>query len=197
MENNYPTSMAFSYSVKPLPSATPSKEIEEELRVDYPKASKQLICHDEVLDMFSASSNVVTEVRTFRLSNGIPMKDTIELMVNKKSGVSERFNSVLIKLLNLSAVTPVDEKPEGVFTFVANNAEYYIPVGGMIDVEAEKAKIEEELKYTKGFMISVNKKLGNERFVAGAPEQVVAMERKKLADAEAKVKILEQQLADL
>jgi valyl-tRNA synthetase len=117
--------------------------------------------------------------------------------VNKKSGVSDRFDSVLIKLLNLSEITPVDEKPEGVFTFVANNAEYYIPVGGMIDVEAEKAKIEEELKYTKGFMVSVNKKLSNQRFVAGAPEQVVAIERKKLADAEAKVKILEQQLADL
>lgn len=151
----------------------------------------------EVLDMFTATSNVVTEVRTFRLGNGITMKDTIELMVNKKSGVSDRFNAVLIKLLNLSEITPVDEKPEGVFTFVANNAEYYIPVGGMIDVEAEKAKIEEELKYTKGFMVSVNKKLSNERFVAGAPEQVVAIERKKLADAEAKVTILEQQLADL
>ncbi|MFT4754193.1 MAG: valyl-tRNA synthetase [Salibacteraceae bacterium] len=150
-----------------------------------------------VLDMFNATSNVVTEVRTFRLGNGIPMKETIELMVNKKSGVSDRFDSVLIKLLNLSEITPVDEKPEGVFTFVANNAEYYIPVGGMIDVEAEKAKIEEELKYTKGFMVSVNKKLSNQRFVAGAPEQVVAIERKKLADAEAKVKILEQQLADL
>ncbi|UTW65756.1 valine--tRNA ligase [bacterium SCSIO 12643] len=153
--------------------------------------------NQEILDLFNATTNVVTEVRTFRLNNGIPNKDAIKLMVNGKSGVSAKFDSVLIKLLNLSEVTTVEEKPEGVFTFVANNAEYYIPVEGMIDVEAETAKIEEELKYVQGFMTSVNKKLGNERFVNNAPEKVVAMERKKLADAEAKVKILEQQLADL
>mgnify|MGYP000748628225 FL=1 len=153
--------------------------------------------NQEILDLFNATTNVVTEVRTFRLNNGIPNKDAIKLMVNGKSGVSAKFDSVLIKLLNLSEVTTVDEKPEGVFTFVANNAEYYIPVEGMIDVEAETAKIEEELKYVKGFMTSVNKKLSNERFVNNAPEKVVTMERKKLADAEAKVKILEQQLADL
>jgi valyl-tRNA synthetase len=80
---------------------------------------------------------------------------------------------------------------------VANNAEYYIPVDGRVDLAAEKAKIEEELKYTKGFLNSVQKKLSNERFVSGAPEQVVAMERKKMADAEEKIKILEQQLANL
>ena len=125
------------------------------------------------------------------------MKDTIKLMVSAKSGVSTKFDSVLIKLLNLSEVTVVDEKPEGVFTFVANNAEYYIPVEGMIDVAAETAKIQEELKYTRGFMISVGKKLSNERFVNNAPEQVVANEKKKLADAEAKIKILEEQLANL
>tara|TARA_R110002050_G_scaffold300722_2_gene471982 strand:+ start:125185 stop:127815 length:2631 start_codon:yes stop_codon:yes gene_type:complete len=153
--------------------------------------------NQEVLDLFNATSNVVTEVRTFRLSKGIPMKDTIKLMVSAKSGVSTKFDSVLIKLLNLSEVTVVDEKPEGVFTFVANNAEYYIPVEGMIDVAAETAKIQEELKYTRGFMISVGKKLSNERFVNNAPEQVVANEKKKLADAEAKIKILEEQLANL
>ncbi len=153
--------------------------------------------NQEVLDLFAATSNVLTEVRTFRLSNGIPMKDSIELMVNENSGVSPKFDSVLIKLLNLSGITSVSEKPNGVFTFVANNAEYYIPMEGKVDIAAEIAKIEDELKYTKGFMVSVNKKLGNERFVAGAPEQVVAMERKKLADAEEKVKILEQQLAEL
>ena len=153
--------------------------------------------NQEIIDLFNSTSNVVTEVRTFRLGNGIPMKDTLELMVNAKSGVNPKFDSVLIKLLNLSEVKTVDEKPEGVFTFVANNAEYYIPVGGMIDVEAEKAKIEEELKYTRGFMTSVGKKLSNERFVNNAPEKVVEMEKKKLADAEAKIKILEQQLADL
>ena len=153
--------------------------------------------NQEIIDLFNATTNVVTEVRTFRLGNGIPMKDTLKLMVNAKAGVNPKFDSVLIKLLNLSEVTTVAEKPEGVFTFVANNAEYYIPVGGMIDVEAEKAKIEEELKYTRGFMTSVSKKLSNERFVNNAPEKVVAMEKKKLADAEAKIQILEQQLADL
>ena len=107
------------------------------------------------------------------------------------------FDSVLKKLTNLSEIEKVSTQPDGVFTFVANNTEYYIPVGDMIDVEAEKAKIQEELDYTKGFMKSVSKKLSNERFVNNAPEKVVEMEKKKLADAEGKIKILEQQLASL
>jgi valyl-tRNA synthetase len=149
-----------------------------------------------LLQQFEAAMNVVTEVRTFRLQNNVPNKDAIKLMVGS-SAVDATFNPILIKLLNLEEIEVVAEKPQGVFTFVANNTEYYIPVDGMIDVEAEKKKIQEELEYTKGFMNSVNKKLSNERFVNNAPEKVVAMEKKKLADAEAKITLLEQQLADL
>lgn len=151
----------------------------------------------EVLAQFTNMMNVVTEVRTFRLSKGIANKDAIQLAVNTKNAIDTTFDSVLKKLTNLSEIEKVSTQPDGVFTFVANNTEYYIPVGDMIDVEAEKAKIQEELDYTKGFMKSVGKKLSNERFVNNAPEKVVEMEKKKLADAEGKIKILEQQLASL
>jgi valyl-tRNA synthetase len=170
------------------------KEGDHIIIAEWPTPSQK---DQETLGLFASTSNVVSEIRTFRLNNGIPNKDALKLLVSAASEVSPKFDSVLSKLVNLSEIEVVDEKPDGVFTFVANNAEYYIPVDGRVDLEAEKAKIEEELKYTKGFLNSVQKKLSNERFVSGAPEQVVAMERKKMADAEEKIKILEQQLANL
>ena len=86
---------------------------------------------------------------------------------------------------------------EGSIMFIEQNTEYYIPVKEAINVEEEIAKIEAELQYTEGFKNSVLKKLSNERFVNGAPEHVVNMERKKLADAEEKIKLLQEQLANL
>ena len=88
----------------------------------------------------------------------------------------------------------VTEKQENSFSFIVKGNEYYIPFGDTIDVEAEKAKLEEELNYTKGFLNTVMKKLSNERFVAGAPEQVVANEKAKQQDAEQKIAILEEKL---
>ena len=87
MENNYPTSMAFSYSVKPLPSAAPSKEIEEELGADYPKSSKQLICHDEVLDMFCLTSKAT--VYMWCKNRGFPAPVTIMPLRWLRSAVEE------------------------------------------------------------------------------------------------------------
>jgi valyl-tRNA synthetase len=83
------------------------------------------------------------------------------------------------------------------YSFIVDSNEYFIPFGEDIDVEAEISKIEEELQYTKGFLVSVQKKLSNEKFVAGAPEQVVASERKKESDALNKITILEEKLAAL
>ena len=101
-----------------------------------------------------------------------------------------------LKLANLSEVK-AEGKPENAFSFVVGSDEFFIPASENVDVEAEKKKIEEELNYTRGFMKSVEKKLSNERFVNNAPEKVVSTERKKLADAEAKIKTLEESLANL
>ncbi len=86
---------------------------------------------------------------------------------------------------------------EGALTFRVKSNEYFIPIGGAIDVDAEIKKIQDELNYTKGFLQSVQKKLSNERFVNNAPEQVVAIEKKKAADAKAKIETLEKSLASL
>ncbi|WP_420318391.1 valine--tRNA ligase [Ekhidna sp.] len=137
---------------------------------------------------------ITSAVRNIRSSKGISPKEAFELTTNAKSVGS--ISNALKKLANLSEIKS-GEKPENSFSFVVGSDEFFVPASDNIDIEAEKKKIEEELNYTKGFMKSVEKKLSNERFVNNAPDQVVAMERKKLADAEAKVKTLEESLASL
>ncbi|MEQ6166455.1 valine--tRNA ligase [Ekhidna sp. MALMAid0563] len=137
---------------------------------------------------------ITSSVRNIRSSKGISPKEAFELTTNAKaiSGIRESLK----KLANLSEIKSGD-KPENAFSFVVGSDEFFIPASDNVDMEAEKKKIEEELNYTRGFMKSVEKKLSNERFVNNAPEQVVATERKKLADAEAKIKTLEESLASL
>ena len=147
----------------------------------------------EDMDM---AMKVITELRTFRKKQNIPNKESIKLMIKENDHISKE-NDVLISKLCNAELSYVSEKQDGSFTFVTNNNEYYIPLEGTVDIEAEKKKISEELEYTKGFLKSVSKKLSNERFVNNAPEQVVAVERKKQADAEAKIKLLEEQLQNL
>jgi len=134
---------------------------------------------------------ITSGVRNIRNSKGISPKENLDLVsAAKVSGIG----SSLEKLANVTFKSSKD-KPENSFSFVIGSDEFFIPATENVDVESEKKKLEEELKYTKGFMNSVSKKLSNERFVSGAPEQVVASERKKLADAEAKIKTLEESLS--
>ncbi|MES2487191.1 MAG: valine--tRNA ligase, partial [Bacteroidota bacterium] len=107
------------------------------------------------------------------------------------------FDSIINKLGNVSALEYVTEKVGGALTFRARSNEYFVPVTGAVNVEEEIAKLEEELKYNRGFLKSVQAKLSNEKFVGSAPEKVVAMERQKEADALAKIATLEQALAGL
>src|SRR5690606_15221148 len=111
--------------------------------------------------------------------------------------VAEDWDVVIAKLTNVSQISYVDLPVDGALSFRVKSNEYFIPITGAVDVEAEIQKIKEELKYTKGFLMSVQKKLSNERFVNNAPEQVIALERKKQADAEAKIETLEKSLASL
>ena len=98
---------------------------------------------------------------------------------------------------NLSSLEYTAEKVNNANSFIVANNEYYVPFGDSIDVEAELAKMQEELKYAKGFLASVQNKLKNEKFVSGAPANVVEMERKKEADALSKIAILEEKMANL
>jgi valyl-tRNA synthetase len=143
------------------------------------------------------STNVISEIRTFRKSKNIANKDQIELSVKSNEAINKDLDTLIVKLTNLSNLIYVDDKVAGAFSFVVKSNEYFIPLAGNIDVEAELEKIQADLEYAKGSLAIAEKKLSNERFVAGAPEQVVAAEQKKKSDAEAKIKVLEEQLASL
>ena len=167
------------------------KDGEAIIVAEWPKAEN---FDESVLMEADLLFEITSSIRNIRSSKGISPKEEFELITNSK-GI-EPISDSLKKLANLSEIKPGD-KPVNAFSFVVGSDEFFIPASENIDVEAEKKKIEEELNYTLGFMKSVQKKLANDRFVNNAPEQVVAMERKKLADAEAKIKTLEDSLASL
>ena len=146
---------------------------------------------------FDFASEVVSGIRTIRKEKNIAFKDAIQFSVINNENISKTFDEVIIKLGNLEAINNVSETVEGALTFRVKSNEYFIPIVGAIDVEAEIKKLTEELNYTQGFLKSVQKKLSNERFVAGAPEQVIANERNKEADALAKIETLKASLASL
>jgi len=146
---------------------------------------------------FDFAAEVISGIRTIRKEKNIPMKESLELSILNTEEKAKDWDVVIGKLTNVSSISYVDSAVEGTLTFRVKSNEYFIPISGAVDVEAEIKKIKEELKYTKGFLLSVQKKLSNERFVNNAPEQVISVERKKQADAEAKIETLEKSLASL
>lgn len=139
--------------------------------------------------------SIITQIRNVRASKGLSPKETLRL--HQKGDVTlDGFWPVVKKLANVSEVMTSGEKPMGT-SFLSGSTEFTIPLEGKIDVEKEKTDIVKEIDYHKGFLASVDKKLGNEKFVSGARPEVVAVERKKKADAEAKIKALEERLRSL
>ncbi|MGQ1784978.1 valine--tRNA ligase [Saccharicrinis sp. GN24d3] len=152
----------------------------------------------KLLASFELTQEAVGGVRNIRKQKNIPNKDSIALSILDNTGNYDRtFDAVLSKLANAEELTFVSEKVNGALSFMVKANEYFIPMGDLIDVEAEIARLEADLKYNKGFLVSVTKKLGNDRFVNNAPEKVVAIEKQKQADAEAKIKALEESIASL
>lgn len=150
-----------------------------------------------LLDDFEFASDVVSGIRTIRKEKNIAFKNPIELLVLNKESQTKDFDVIITKLGNISNLTYTTETVENALSFRVKSNEYFIPANDSIDVAAELLKLEEELKYTEGFLKSVQKKLSNERFVSGAPEQVVASEKKKEADAVAKIGTLKASLKNL
>jgi valyl-tRNA synthetase len=146
---------------------------------------------------FDFAAEVIAGIRTIRKDKNIPFKDVIELKVLNNENTSVYFDSIITKLGNSSSLNYIDEKVDGALTFRVKSNEYFIPITGNIDVDAEIKKLEEELKYTKGFLQSVQVKLSNEKFVANAKPEIIANERNKEADALAKIATIEQSLAGL
>ncbi|MRT17043.1 valine--tRNA ligase [Vitellibacter sp. q18] len=150
-----------------------------------------------IIKDFDFAAEVISGIRGIRKDKNISFKDAIALSVLNNENAATQFDSVITKLGNLSELQYVSQKIEGALTFRVKSNEYFIPVAGAINVEEEIAKLSEELKYTEGFLKSVQGKLKNERFVNGAPPQVVALEKQKEADALAKIETLKASLAGL
>lgn len=153
--------------------------------------------NEQLIKDFDFATEVISGIRTIRKDKNISFKETIDLKVVNNEKTSTYFDSVIMKLGNIVDLVYVTEKVNGALSYRVKSNEYFIPVGGNVDLTAEIAKLTEELTYTKGFLKSVQGKLSNEKFVSGAPEQVIANERKKEADALAKIATLEQSLASL
>ncbi|MFD2551848.1 valine--tRNA ligase [Bizionia sediminis] len=150
-----------------------------------------------LITTFGFTQEVVSGIRNIRKEKNIPFKDAINLFVINNESATTALDSVLVKLGNLDGVNYVEQAVDGALTFRIKSNEYFIPISGAINVDAEIEKLQEELTYTEGFLKSVQKKLANERFVAGAPEHVIANERNKEADALAKIDTLKSSLASL
>ena len=152
----------------------------------------------DLLDAGEEAFEVVSQIRNLRNAKQISPKTALSLMVKTNDRTRlESFGEVIKKMSNLELIEFVSEKPENAGGFVIKGDEFFIPLEESIDAVQEKLRLQKELEYANGFKNSVAKKLSNERFVNNAPEQVIANERKKLADAEAKIMALEEQLAKI
>ena len=163
----------------------------EKLELAAPTADEQQLADD-----IEQVKQVVSGVRMVRSQKNIAPKEALELQAVGQNRYS-RYNAAIVKMANLSAIDVVTEKDATASAFMVGTDEFAVPLGNLIDIDAEIEKQEAQLKHLEGFLQGVMKKLANERFVQNAPEQVVAMERKKQHDSEEKIAALRESLAAL
>ena len=156
--------------------------------------SMSALVDEDIIREFEVVKEVISNIRSIRLQKNIAQKEALELQVIGENPVVA-FNAVVTKMCNLSSINVVENKADGAASFMVGTTEYAVPLGNMIDVEAEIARMEAELKHKEGFLQGVLKKLGNEKFVNNAPAAVLEMERKKQADAESIIKSLKESIA--
>ena len=160
----------------------------------YPKTTSY---NEEILKEFEVIQEIISAIRNIRKQKNLSFKEKLDLSIIKKEPLNAEFYDLIRKLCNVSEIEEVEEKLENALSFRVGSNEFFIPYADSIDVEGEMIKIKEELQYNRGFLISVQKKLSNERFVKNAPESVILNERKKEADALAKIAMLEESLKSL
>ena len=150
-----------------------------------------------VLARFELAHEVITTVRSIRNQKNLAQKEPLVLEVIRDENYPEEYAPLMRKMANLSSIDFITEKDSAAAAFLVKTTQYFVPMAGKIDTEAEIKKLSDDLAYYEGFLASVMKKLSNERFVQSAPEKVVANERAKQADAEAKIAALKEQIAAL
>ncbi len=154
---------------------------------------------EDIINRFDFASEVIVAVRNLRAEGNIPQKQSLSLFVKKNNAeaADPTFDAVVIKLCNLEHLGYAEEKIPGALSFVLRRTEFFVPVEHTIDIREKITKLNEELIYTKGFLLSVHKKLSNEKFVTNARPEVVESERKKESDALARIRVLEEQIEGL
>ncbi len=156
---------------------------------------KMGVFDDSIVADIDVAKDIIAGVRTVRMQKNIPNKEQLELQVVGNAELNVK--AIIAKLANLSSIVSVEEKDATAASFLVGTVEYAVPLGNNIDIEEELKKLEADLKYNEGFLASVMKKLSNEKFVNNAPAKVIEMERKKQADAEAKIATLKESIAAL
>ena len=175
-----------------LDSRQPGESIMREcLRLDAPNIDEKIM-----LNNVETVKQVVSGVRTIRAQKNIAQKEKLTLQIIN-SQLLGNYGKAVMKMANLESMTSVSEKDSTASTFMVGTVEYAVPLGSLIDIDAEIEKMEAQLSHLEGFLQGVLKKLSNERFVQNAPEAVVAMERKKQSDAEEKIAALKESIAAL
>jgi valyl-tRNA synthetase len=171
------------------------RKVDEALIIsEYPQSTS---FNEDVLKEFEVVQEIISAIRNIRKQKNLSFKEKLDLSILTKESLNSEFYGLIRKLCNVSKIEEVEEKLENALTFRVGSNEFFIPYADSIDVEGEMLKIKEELQYNKGFLSSVQKKLSNERFVKNAPESVILNERKKEADALAKIAMLEESLKSL
>jgi valyl-tRNA synthetase len=152
----------------------------------------------KMLNRFEKTKETVSAIRTIRKDNNLHAREWLSLYVKEEEKVYDnRFGEILKKLCYLKEINFISEKMDHAVSFIIQTTEFYIPMGNRLNVEEELEKLTSELSYTRGFLKTVLKKLENRNFIQNAPEKVVAVERKKKSDAEAKIKVLEERIAHI
>lgn len=169
----------------------PRKEGESIMLAQMPSAKA---IDKEVIKGFDLASQLISELRKARARKQMSPKEALEIILAKEEPILKQFYPTIEKLGNVSNISVSSEEPSGSVSFNVGTLAVFVPMGDNVNTEEEKKRLEEELKYITGFLNTVNKKLSNEKFVNGAPEQVVANERKKKEDAEEKIQIIQKQL---
>ena len=174
---------------------TDRTEGESIMNARQPEAVQPTEEEKNLIARFEAVKEIIAGVRTVRKKRQLPQREELELQI--RGAHDSGFDAILVKIGNLSGLTPIEEKSGMSQSFMVGATEYVVPLTGSVDVEAERAKIEADIAYQEKFLAGVEKKLSNERFVANAPEAVVALERKKREDALGKLEALRAALASL
>lgn len=150
-----------------------------------------------IIETFDWAAEVITQIRSVRKSKNIAFKNPIDLKVENKENWGKDFDDIIKKLCNVENLSYVSQQQDGALSFSVKSNIYYIPIEGSIDVEVEVEKLKKDLDYYTGFLVSVEKKLSNKRFVDNAPDAVVNKEKQKQADALAKIESIKESLENL